>query len=119
MAESKAVEKKTEIVEGVVENTTTDETPRTPELEKGVYTEFRVELGNGVKVDVSVIVDRDMLPASFSTLVAEGNVEAMIIAQVTDFTRKMLDFAGATRKDLRDVIAPVVERAQEAADKDN
>lgn len=79
----------------------------------GIYTEEDVELGNGIQVPISVIVDKDMLPASVSSLVHEGNLEGMLMAQMTADTRRILDLTGATRKDLREIIAPVVQRAAE------
>lgn len=87
------------------------------QITDGVYTEREVELINGVKLEIEVIVDRDMLPASVSSLAHEGNVEGMLMAQLTAKTRKLLDWTGATRKDLHDVIAPVVHRGTELADK--
>lgn len=87
------------------------------QITDGVYTEREVELINGVKLDIEVIVDRDMLPASVSSLAHEGNVEGMLMAQLTAKTRKLLDWTGATRKDLHEVISPVVQRGTELADK--
>ena len=39
------------------------------------------------------------------------------MAQLTAKTRKLLDWTGATRKDLHEVIGPVVQRGTELADK--
>lgn len=94
-----------------------DTTTETPTIVDGIYTEQDVELTNGVKVAVEVIVDRDQLPASISSLAFEGNLEGMILAQLTPVTRKILDLTGATRKDLHEVIAPVVQRGTELAGK--
>ena len=89
---------------------------KAPELKDGVYTEYGVELSNGVHIDVGVVVDADQLPATVSSLMAEGNTEALVVAQLTAGTRRMMDFAGATRKDLREVFPPVIERSRAAAD---
>lgn len=82
-------------------------------VENRIYTEKDVELTNGVLVDVSVLLDNDDLPASFASLVAEGNVGGMLIAKLTEKTRKLLDWVGATQKDLREVIAPIIQRADD------
>ena len=101
----------------VVKNDVSENSVGDGQITDGVYTEREVELINGVKLDIEVIVDRDMLPASVSSLAHEGNVEGMLMAQLTAKTRKLLDWTGATRKDLHDVIAPVVQRGTELADK--
>lgn len=101
----------------VVKNDVSKNSVGDGQITDGVYTEREVELINGVKLDIEVIVDRDMLPASVSSLAHEGNVEGMLMAQLTAKTRKLLDWTGATRKDLHDVIAPVVQRGTELADK--
>lgn len=101
----------------VVKNDVSKNSVEDGQITDGVYTEREVELINGVKLDIEVIVDRDMLPASVSSLAHEGNVEGMLMAQLTAKTRKLLDWTGATRKDLHDVIAPVVQRGTELADK--
>ena len=101
----------------VVKNDVAENSVGDGQITDGVYTEREVELINGVKLDIEVIVDRDMLPASVSSLAHEGNVEGMLMAQLTAKTRKLLDWTGATRKDLHDVIAPVVQRGTELADK--
>lgn len=85
-------------------------------LSDGVYTEKGVKLNNGVEIEISVIVDKDMLPASMSSLVHEGNMEGALMAQLTPNTRRLLDLVGATRKDLREVIAEVINRGTDAAD---
>ena len=86
-------------------------------FENGFYTEQDVELLNGVKMPVTVIVDRDKLPATFSNLLSEGNGPALIVAQLSTATRRFLDLAGATMKDLETAIAPVIQRANELNDK--
>lgn len=101
----------------VVKNDVAENSVGDGQIIDGVYTEREVELINGVKLEIEVIVDRDMLPASVSSLAHEGNVEGMLMAQLTAKTRKLLDWTGATRKDLHDVIAPVVQRGTELADK--
>lgn len=101
----------------VVKNDVAESSVGDGQITDGIYTEREVELINGVKLDIEVIVDRDMLPASVSSLAHEGNVEGMLMAQLTAKTRKLLDWTGATRKDLHDVIAPVVQRGTELADK--
>lgn len=85
-------------------------------VQDGVYIEEGVRLTNGVEVVIEVIVDKDQLPASMSSLVHEGNLEGVLMAQLTPSTRRLLDLVGATRKDLRDVISGVVQRGVEAAD---
>lgn len=85
-------------------------------IQDGVYIEEGVRLTNGVEVVIEVIVDKDQLPASMSSLVHEGNLEGVLMAQLTPSTRRLLDLVGATRKDLRDVISDVVQRGVEAAD---
>lgn len=100
----------------VVKNDVAENSVGDGQITDGVYTEREVELINGVKLDIEVIVDRDMLPASVSSLAHEGNVEGILMAQLTAKTRKLLDWTGATRKDLHDVIAPVVQRGTELAD---
>lgn len=82
-------------------------------VKDGVYTEDGVILGNGNEIEVGVIMDKEMLPASTSSLAAEGNFEGLVLAQLTVATRRVLDWTGATRKDLHEVIAPVIERANE------
>lgn len=99
----------------VVEHEVTETTP-IGTIEDGIYTEKGVKLGNGAVIDVNVIVDVDMLPASVSMLMAEGNVEGMMIAHVDADTRRFLDLAGATRKDLREVIIPVIQRGKDMAE---
>ena len=111
-----AQKKNTDQVE-VVKNETAKNAGGDGQIADGIYTEREVELLNGVKVDIEVIVDRDMLPASVSSLAHEGNIEGMLMAQLTAKTRKLLDWTGATRKDLHEVIAPVVQRGTELADK--
>ena len=102
--------------EMAAENGEKGQEAKAPELKDGVYTEYGVELSNGVHIDVGVVVDADQLPATVSSLMAEGNTEALVVAQMTAGTRRMMDFAGATRKDLREVFPPVIERARAAAD---
>lgn len=116
MATSKAVEKKTENVEVESLPITEDQAPKEPTLEDGIYTEYAVELGNGVKVDIEVVFDREELPASYMSLVAEGNMEAALIAQLTPRTRRILDLVGATLKDLKSCVLDVVGRAQKKRD---
>lgn len=101
---------KAEDVEVLDADTTTEK----PTIVDGIYTE-EVTLTNGVALKIEVIVDKDQLPASMSSLMFEGNLEGMILAQVTPLTRKLLDLTGATRKDLHEVIAPVVQRGAELA----
>lgn len=100
----------------VVKNDVAENSVGDGQISDGIYTEQEVELLNGVKLEIEVIVDRDMLPASVSSLAHEGNVEGMLMAQLTAKTRKLLDWTGATRKDLHEVIAPVVQRGTELAD---
>lgn len=95
------------------ETTEKETTPRTPEHKDGIYTEFDVELANGVRINVEVITDDDNLPARFSEMAFSGNFEGAILAKLTPFTRKVIDLAGASRKDLREVLAPIVDRANE------
>ena len=97
-----------------VEVVDAEKTAEKPTIVDGIYTE-KVELTNGVKVEVEVIVDKDQLPASMSSLMFEGNLEGMILAQLTPMSRKILDLTGATRKDLHEVISPVVQRGSELA----
>ena len=111
-----AQKKNTDQVE-VVKNETTKNAGGEGQIADGIYTEREVELLNGVKVDIEVIVDRDMLPASVSSLAHEGNIEGMLMAQLTPSTRRLLDMVGATRRDLREVISDVVHRGVELADK--
>ncbi|WP_284784611.1 hypothetical protein [Corynebacterium rhinophilum] len=82
-------------------------------VENRIYTEKGVELTNGVLVDVSVFLDNDDLPASYAALVAEGNVGAMLIGKLPEKTRTLLDWVGATQRDLREVIAPIIQRADD------
>lgn len=91
-----------------------DNSAEKPAIVDGIYTE-EVTLTNGVSLKVEVIVDKDQLPASMASLMFEGNLEGMIMAQVTPITRKLLDMTGATRKDLHEVISPVVQRGSELA----
>lgn len=84
-----------------------------PTFANGVYTEYGVELTNGAKVDVEVIVDKRNLPASYGTLLAEGNGPAIIMATLTTKTRRVLDWSGATLADIEDVLPAVVSRGQE------
>lgn len=91
-----------------------DKTTEKSAIVDGIYTE-EVTLTNGVSLRVEVIVDKDQLPASMASLMFEGNLEGMILAQVTPITRKLLDMTGATRKDLHEVISPVVQRGSELA----
>lgn len=86
-------------------------------IQDGVYIEEGVRLTNGVEIVVEVIVDKDELPASMSSLVHEGNLEGVLMAQLTPSTRRLLDMVGATRRDLREVISDVVQRGVELADK--
>lgn len=111
-----AQKKTTDQVE-VVQNEAAKNAGGDGQISDGIYTEREVELLSGVKLDIEVIVDQDMLPASVSSLAHEGNVEGMLMAQLTAKTRKLLDWTGATRKDLHEVIAPVVQRGTELADK--
>lgn len=84
-------------------------------IKDGVYVEENVELTNGAKIPVEVIIDNDELPATFASLVAEGNAAALNIAMMTVRTRRVLDMAGATNRDLREVLGPVIERARKTA----
>lgn len=87
-----------------------------PTFIDGVYTEYGVELRNGMKLDVEVITDRDELPASFGNLLSDGNGPAMVMAMLTVKTRRLLDLYGATMKDVKVTLPPVIERAREAAE---
>ena len=102
-AASKAVAKKTD--DAIKEPTHTD----------GIYTEYGVKLSNGMAVDVEVITDRRKLPASWGSLVAEGNAPALVMASMTVKTRRTLDLSGATLEDVETVLADVISRAQDAA----
>lgn len=82
----------------------------------GIYVEHDVELRNGATLDIEVITDRDQLPASFGTLMAEGNGPALIMAMLTVKSRRMLDLYGATLADVNHVISPVIDRARKAAE---
>lgn len=106
-----------ETAEVEVVETTVDQNPapREPEHKNGVYTEYDVELSNGVRIAVEVITDKDELPARFSEMLLSGNFEGAILAQLTPVTRRIIDVAGASRRDLREVLSPVVERANELA----
>lgn len=86
-------------------------------IENGIYTEKGVRLNNGTIVELDVIVDKDMLPASSASLLHEGNMEGMMMAYLTSKSRRILDMVGATRKDLNTVISEVVQRATDAAEK--
>lgn len=107
--------KKTSDKVEIIENDVTE--PDTPkgEVVDGVYTE-QVELTNGRSIDVGVIVDQDKLPATYGSLLAEGNAPALVVAQCTTRTRRMLDLAGATLQDLNEVVSPVIQRAHDAAE---
>ncbi|HAT6620116.1 TPA: hypothetical protein JAL46_001518 [Corynebacterium striatum] len=91
-----------------------DTSAEKPAIVDGIYTE-EATLTNGVSLKIEVIVDKDQLPASMASLMFEGNLEGMTLAQVTPLTRKLLDMTGATRKDLHEVISPVVQRGSELA----
>ncbi|MTD91114.1 hypothetical protein [Corynebacterium hiratae] len=113
-ANNKTTTRKTTTKAEDVEVLDADNTPEKPTIVDGIYTE-EATLTNGVSLKIEVIVDKDQLPASMSSLMFEGNLEGMILAQVTPLTRKLLDLTGATRKDLHEVIAPVVQRGTELA----
>lgn len=83
------------------------------EVKDGVYVEENVELKNGVKVTIEVILDSEDLPSTFGSLLAEGNGPALAIAQCTTRTRRVLDLAGATMGDLKGAVGEVVQRAQD------
>lgn len=89
---------------------------REPALKNGVYTEYDVELVNGVKIPVSVIVDEMKLPATFGSLISEGNGAAMVIAQLTAGTRRIIDLAGATMEDINATFPEIIQRGRDAAD---
>lgn len=89
------------------------EDKKDPTFANGVYTEYGVELTNGAKVDVEVIVDKRNLPASYGLLLSEGNGPAIIMATLTTRTRRFLDWAGATLDDIEDVLPGVIKRGQE------
>lgn len=92
-----------------------DVAKREPVLKDGVYTEYDVELVNGVKIPVSVIVDEMKLPATFGYLISEGNGAAMVIAQLTAGTRRIIDLAGATMEDINATFPEIIQRGREAA----
>lgn len=100
---------------------TTQKTEATPagELVDGIYTEDNVTLTNGRVISVEVITDKKKLPATFGNLLAEGNSIAMTIAMLTTKTRRILDYSGATVEDIESVLAPVIDRARDAADKES
>lgn len=95
------------------EDTTKDEAKGV--IKDGLYIEENVELHNGNKVTIEVITDRDDLPSTFGSLLAEGNAPALAIAQCSTRTRRVLDLSGATMRDLREAVGDVVRRAQLAA----
>lgn len=95
-------------------NTDTTATNDAPAIVDGIYKE-NVEIHNGETIPVEVIVDADLLPATFGSLVSEGNAAALVIAQLTVTTRRYLDLLGANQKDLKGVIGETVKRAREAA----
>lgn len=100
----------------IVENDTTTPTAPKGEIKDGVYTEKDVELSNGAKIEVGVIVDQNRLPATYGSLLAEGNGPALTIATMTTQTRRVLDLMGATMEDLQGALPAVIERARDAAD---
>lgn len=108
MATAKATESKT-VAKKI------EDAAKEPTLVDGVYTEHEVKIGNGTTLPVSVITDPRKLPASWGSLVAEGNGPALIMASLTANTRRMLDMAGATLDDVDNVLSEVVKRAQEAS----
>lgn len=106
-------------VEVIKQDTAPQEAPKEvqePTLKDGIYTEYGVKLTNGNAVEVGVIVDRKRLPATYGSLLAEGNGPALTIATLTSRTRQLLDWTGATFEDLEDVLPDVINRAREAAD---
>lgn len=105
---------KAEIVERTPEEMAAEATKG--EIKDGVYTEKGVELSNGSKIDVGVIVDQRKLPATYGSPLAEGNGPALTIATLTTQTRRILDLYGATMEDLEAVLPQVIERARDAAD---
>jgi len=113
MATAKKSDKTSTEVE--VAESTAQELPKV-ELKDGIYIERDVELANGRKIEVEVIVDRKKLPATYGSLLAEGNGPALTIATLTSRTRQILDWTGATLEDLEDVLPDVITRSREAAD---
>ncbi|WP_141739625.1 hypothetical protein ACEN2D_02190 [Corynebacterium auriscanis] len=97
----------------IVEKNDAKETTKSPTFVGGVYTEHDVELTNGAKVDVEVIVDKRQLPATYGSLLSEANGPAIIMATLTARTRRILDWAGATLADIEDVLPGVINRGQE------
>ena len=95
---------------------TTADAPK-GKLADGIYTEQDVELRNGRKVPIEVIVDDKKLPATYGSLLAEGNGPALTIAALTTKTRRILDFTGATMEDLDGAVAEVIMRGREMPDK--
>lgn len=89
------------------------EAKKEPTFADGIYTEYGVELDNGAKVDVEVIVDKRKLPASYGSLLAEGNGAAIVMATLTTRTRRVLDWAGATLADIDGALPGVISRGQE------
>ena len=104
-----AQKKNTDQVE-VVKNETAKNAGGEGQITDGIYTEREVELLNGVKVDIEVIVDHDMLPASVSSLSHEGNIEGMLMAQLRDDgpLEAVCQFVPGTRKGQRTCSAPHV-----------
>lgn len=102
-----------EVIAHDVDNDTREDTPK-GEVKDGIYVEEDVELGNGNKIEVEVITDYEKLPATYGSLLSEGNGPAMIIASVTSKTRRIMDLTGATQRDLNEVISPVVARSRDA-----
>lgn len=114
MATSRATKKTSDEIE-VIENTnSTSQDKPVGEISDGIYTERDVELLNGVKFDVSVIIEKSKLPATLNSLLAEGNMGAVLVAQLTSRTRYYLDLLGATQEDLEKTIGPVISRAHAA-----
>lgn len=97
-----------------VNTDTTNNNDDAPAIVDGIYTE-NVTIHNGETIPVEVIVDADLLPATFGSLVSEGNAAALVIAQLTTTTRRYLDLLGANQKDLKGVIGDVVKRARAMA----
>lgn len=112
---NKAVDQ-VEVVERTDEELAAEENAPKGEIKDGVYTEKGVELTNGTKIEVGVIVDQKKLPATYGSLLAEGNGPALTIATLTTKTRRILDLSGATMEDLEEVLPAVIERGRDAAD---
>lgn len=92
---------------------------REPGIEDGVYTEYGLELSNGVTIpEVHVVVDPDRFPMDFDSLMDRGRVDLAMMLLLSDQTMYVLRALGANRKMVREEILPVVKRGMEMAAED-